>query len=452
MNNSLLKYSVSSEEYKFFYRDEIIFGSTKNNPFLYLSIEKEGVKKLLPFNEFEIEKEDKNILEIKFFAISCVVKLKLVCDENNVYFSFEKVGRPDDRLYIRLYKKNTRTVGLGLNVKNDLDKERIGVLDRLKEKKKDKEYQNVDNTLNFYVVNGYYFSNENINDWEVAINGDFVVSSAQEKIKFRLEYNKRFSFLTQKSYKLLKTNIEEAEQKLESDYDGFVIKYNTDIKTPYKINKIRKTKSVFIYLSPVVKKEDFDFADYDEAGLIKINGGYLINKNDEHNYRVFKNRIRKLLNVNPDGIYVDEKEIKNDINLQLKNIVFYENLHSLINEITKEYTEKYIIYNKLNSSDIININDENKEAENKNSLIYSYKSNIKISKELYTINYEEINKKENLFINNLLFSGYKSYFYECNEADIEELQRQGKIQIIVDNNILSKNSKKRKKKLKNKHK
>lgn len=449
MNNSLLKYAVNSDGYKFFYREEILFESTKNNPFLYLSVEKEGVKKLLPFNEFEIEKEEENLFEIKFFAVSCVVKITINCDENNVFFTIKKIGRTDDRLYIRLNKKDTRTVGLGLNVLKQLDSEKVGILDRLKEKKKDKEYLNVDNTLNFYVVNGYYFSNGNINDWELEIDKSVLISSAQENIEFRLEFNKRFSFLQQNSYKLLKTNFSDIEKITETDYDGVITEYSSDIKTPYIIRKIRRNKIVFITLSPVVKEKDYDYDSFDKSTMIKISGGYLVDTADKNNERAFMNRIRKICDLNPDGIYVDEKGAEPTGNTLLKNVLFYENLHSLIKTVLGEYTKKYIIYNKLNSSDIIENPIKIQEEEKKDSLIYSYKNNLKISEELYSVNYEEIRKKENIFINNLLFSGYKSYFYECTSLDVPDLIYQGKLQLIVDDSKLLKNKRFRKKTSKN---
>lgn len=445
MNNSLLKYTVNSDIYKFFYRDEILFESTKNNPFLYLSVEKEGVKKLLPFNEFEIEKEEENLFEIKFFAVSCVVKITINCDENNVFFSLKKIGRTDDRLYIRLNKKDTRTVGLGLNVIKQLDSEKIGILDRLKEKKKDKEYLNIDNTLNFYVVNGYYFSNGNINDWELEINKSVLLSSAQENIEFRLEFNKRFSFLQQNSYKLLKTKFSDIEKVTESDYDGVITEYNSDIKTPYIIRKIRRNKIVFITLSPVVKESDYDYNSFNKYTMIKVNSGFIVDTTDKNNVRAFMNRIRKICDLNPDGIYVDEKEAELTGNSLLKNALFYENLHSLIKTVLCEYTQKYIIYNKLNSSDIIENPIKTIEEEKKDSIIFSYKNDLKISEELYSVNYEEIRKKENIFINNLLFSGYKSYFYECTSLDVPDLIYQGKLQLIVDDSKLLKNKRFRKK-------
>lgn len=448
MNNSLLKYTVNSDIYKFFYRDEILFESTKNNPFLYLSVEKEGVKKLLPFNEFEIEKEEENLFEIKFFAVSCVVKITINCDENNVFFSIKKIGRTDDRLYIRLNKKDTRTVGLGLNVIKQLDSEKIGIIDRLKEKKKDKEYLNIDNTLNFYVVNGYYFSNGNINDWEIEINKTVLLSSAQENIEFRLEFNKRFSFLQQNSYKLLKTNFSDIEKVAESDYDGVITQYNSDIKTPYIIRKIRRNKIVFITLSPVVKNTDYDYNSFDKSTMIKVSSGFIVDTTDKNNERAFMNRIRKICDLNPDGIYVDEKEVDLTGNSLLKNALFYENLHSLIKTVLCEYTQKYIIYNKLNSSDIIENPIKINEEEKKDFLIFSYKNNLKISEELYSVNYNEIRKKENIFINNLLFSGYKSYFYECTSSDVPDLIYQGKLQLIVDDSKLLKNKRFRKKTVK----
>lgn len=377
------------------------------------------------------------------------MKITINCDENNVFFSLKKIGRTDDRLYIRLNKKDTRTVGLGLNVIKQLDSEKIGILDRLKEKKKDKEYLNIDNTLNFYVVNGYYFSNGNINDWELEINKSVLLSSAQENIEFRLEFNKRFSFLQQNSYKLLKTNFSDIEKVTESDYDGVITQYNSDIKTPYIIRKIRRNKIVFITLFPVVKESDYDYNSFNKYTMIKVNSGFIVDTTDKNNVRAFMNRIRKICDLNPDGIYVDEKEAELTGNSLLKNALFYENLHSLIKTVLCEYTQKYIIYNKLNSSDIIENPIKTIEEEKKDSIIFSYKNDLKISEELYSVNYEEIRKKENIFINNLLFSGYKSYFYECTSLDVPDLIYQGKLQLIVDDSKLLKNKRFRKKISKN---
>ncbi len=452
MEKSLLKIvNKNDEEYAVFYREELLFKNSKNTPFLCLKMEKEGARKLLPFNEFEITKEDINYMQLRFFAPAVVVKLELICDENNVYFNFCKVGKPDNRLYIRLQKKNTRTVGLGLNGKKDLEGTRLSVLERIKEKKKDKNFVNIDNTLNFYVVNGYYFSNNNINDWEVLIKNEVTLSSCQEKVEFKLEFNKRFNFLPQNKYIILKTKLSDVEKEIDL-YDGFIVDYENEIRTRYTISKIRKEgKSIFIKFSPIIKENDEDIERYNLNTLVKIEGGYLLNISDEKNLRQYCRRIRDIFNLNPDGIYVDEKSIKIDKEIELKNILFYENLHALINEIKEEYPTKYIIFNKLNSSEKEKKVIEKEEEKKQDSIIYFYKRNLKIQKEIYVVNYNEIKKKENIYINSLLFSGYKSYFYECGEEDIENLTQQGKTQIIIDREILSKNKCFLKKKVKSKH-
>ena len=288
MKKSLLSYSINNEDYTFYYREEVLFKSSKNNPFLYLGILKEGVKKLLPFNDFEIIKEEENKIQIKFFATACVVNLYLDCDEKCVYFKFEKIGKPDDRLFIRLYKKNTRTVGMGLNVKKDLDKIKLGVLDKVKEKKKDKEFINLDNTLNFYIVNGYYFANVNINDWEIEINNATILSSAQENIQFKLEYGKRFNFLPQNQYKLLKTDLSKINSDCDDEYDGYIVNINKDKNIPYIINKIRNNgKRIFIIVSPVIKEEELK--NYNEKSLVKTDEGYLADIKDEQNISTYAN-------------------------------------------------------------------------------------------------------------------------------------------------------------------
>jgi len=448
MNNSLLKYTVTNEDYTFYYRDKEIFKSVKNSPFLCLRMEKEGVKKLLPFNEFEITKEVPNSIELSFFAPACVVKLRLSCDENTVGFSFNKIGKPDDRLYIRLIKNNSRAVGLGLNEKKGIDRIKIGVLDKIKEKKKDKNPVNIDNTLNFYVVNGYYFFNKNINDWQLEIGSAVTVSSAQEKIEFGLEYNKTFSFLPQKNYKILKTTLEEQDKESDSNYDAFIVNYRDEIRTPYVISKIRKrNKGIFITVSPLISEEEAE-KNYKKEALIKTENGYLVDVTDEENLRKFANYVRRVLNLNPDGIYVDENGVNPPENVLLKNVLFYENLHALINKIKCEYPKKYVIYNKLNTS-VFNGEATETEPKKTKSVFDLYKDKVDLENELYSVDYTKIVKKENVYINSLLFSGYRAYFYECSPDDIELLNKQCKYQLIVDNAKCAKNSHFRKKMAKN---
>ncbi len=221
---------------------------------------------------------------------------------------------------------------------------------------------------------------------------------------------------------------------------------NKDKNIPYIINKIRNNgKRIFIIVSPVIKEEELK--NYNEKSLVKTNEGYITDITDEQNIRTYANYLRKIFDLNPDGIYVEESNIKT-INGNLKNILFYENLHNLINKIKKEYTEKYIIFNKLNTTE--KVKQKETEEKNNNSLIFSYKNQINIEKEIYSINYESIKKKENMYINSFLFSGYKAYFYECNKDEIEELTKQGKLQLIIKEENKSKNKCFPTKRLKNK--
>ena len=56
-----------------------------------------------------------------------------------------------------------------------------------------------------------------------------------------------------------------------------------------------------------------------------------------------------------------------------------------------------------------------------------------------------------MYINSFLFSGYKAYFYECNKDEIEELTKQGKLQLIIKEENKSKNKCFLTKNRKNKH-
>ena len=48
-------YVVNNGEYVFYYGKEILFKNSKNNPFLFVTVEREGVKKQLPLYYCEIE-------------------------------------------------------------------------------------------------------------------------------------------------------------------------------------------------------------------------------------------------------------------------------------------------------------------------------------------------------------------------------------------------------------
>ena len=77
MSDSVIHYEVIEEEYVFYYGREIIFKNSKNNPFLYITMENEGVKKQLPLHYCDITKKGTSGYKIKFFNKSGAVFVEI---------------------------------------------------------------------------------------------------------------------------------------------------------------------------------------------------------------------------------------------------------------------------------------------------------------------------------------------------------------------------------------
>ena len=90
--DKFLRYTVNEGEYVFFYGDEILFFNSKSNPFIYITIEKEGVKKELPLTYCDITRMTAYGYKIKFYNKNCAINVKVNAARNMVFFEFTKLG------------------------------------------------------------------------------------------------------------------------------------------------------------------------------------------------------------------------------------------------------------------------------------------------------------------------------------------------------------------------
>ncbi|MBR1747609.1 MAG: hypothetical protein IJ735_05290 [Clostridia bacterium] len=385
-----LRYTVNEDEYVFFYGEEILFANSKSNPFLYVTIEKEGVKKELPLSDCNITKTDENGYKIKFYNRACAVNVKINLVKNTVYFEFTKLGLFGELLSINLFLKNAKIKGMGLNPYKDIRGfycDKNGFFNQ-------KEYSDV--RAAFSIKNGFFFKNESIEDFRLFFYGRSVkINTRQNKGSFLLEFDKKYYFEDGKKDVLLFCNPKEAEKISAKDdiYDGFIVPYEDSENYEKTIKTVRKRNfSFLVRISPELKEEEKDFSQYEKEGLIKTKYGFVIDSTNETNVRLFKNKIRKILDKNVEGIYLDERDIV--IQEEKKYPYIGRALHDAIHAVCREYPAKKIIYNKLYSDE---------------------KNN-----ETYSVEFEKISKKESDYKKALTYSEIEKTYYEISRKKYEK--------------------------------
>ena len=397
-----LRYTVNDGEYVFYYGDELLFFNSKNNPFIYLTVEKEGVKKELPLTYCDITKVNAYGYKIKFYNKNCAVNVKLNAARNMVFFEFTKLGFFGETISINLYRKNFKIKGMGLNQYKDINNmscDRNGFL-------KKREYCDVKPA--FSIKNGYFFKNIDIEDYQLYFYGRQIrMNTRQNSGQFTLEFEKKYYFGDKEKNIIRSCSEKEALTYVKegASYDGFLLPYDFRNKPSEEIRKIRKSGyKCYLYFRPTIKETDPDFKKYEQEGLVLYKGEYYVNTNNENNVRLLHNKIRSLFDENPDGIYLDEKtsiytEINNNVSLYLG-----VKLHKDIYKITKEYPAKKVIYNKLYLDEKYN--------------------------ETYTVLYSAIGKKEEDYTKSLTYSVVDNVYYECTEKEYEKIKDK-KSQIII---------------------
>ena len=228
-------YVVNNGEYVFYYGKEILFKNSKNDPFLFVTVEREGVKKQLPLYYCEIEKNTANGYKIKFYNNACAVVCNIINSKGKIYFGLVKNGFQGEKLNINLYKKNSKLTGMGLNKAKDLTGKSISSY----AKSGKKTY--IDKKLSFSVKNGYYFVNRGIDDWEMKAEQNYVrISTRQSEAGFRLSFGKEFGVEENYPVKLKMTSFSELNGKLcERSYDGFITEYREGKEFKYKLTNLR---------------------------------------------------------------------------------------------------------------------------------------------------------------------------------------------------------------------
>lgn len=398
-------YVVNNGEYVFYYGKEILFKNSKNNPFLFVTVEREGVKKQLPLYYCEIEKNSANGYKIKFYNTACTVVCNIIQSKGKIYFGLVKNGLKGEKLNINLYKKNSKLTGMGLNTAKDLTGKSISSFGKTDKK------NYLDKKLSFSIKNSYYFVNRGIDDWEMKSEQNYVrISTRQSEAGFRLSFGKEFGVEENYPVKLKMTSFTELKNNpSENTFDGYITEYVEGKEFKYFLSNIRnKGYKYIVKISPLINCKDKDFRQFDDEGLIYIgNGNYLIDVHNDANVRIISNKLRKILDLNADGFYIDEININISKSIIIQDALIYKNFHKLIKKICTEYPLKHNIYNKFISENTIN--------------------------ETYSLDYGKIKYKEKRYLRSLLYSDCRSFFYECTPKETVKVQKQGKNQIIVKN-------------------
>ena len=398
--DSVIHYEVIEDEYVFYYGKEIIFKNSKNNPFLYITIENEGVKKQLPLHYCDITKKGASGYKIKFFNKSCAVFFEIEKVDDTVVFKFIRSGLLGEKLKINLYKKGTKINGLGLNPYGDLNNNKVN----FKKFVNGKTY--VDLTPEFSVKYSYYFNNGNLGDWEISFFGTVKITTAQNSGEFYLIFdkNKKIEDIKNSTLKIIKGRNLPINKK---NYTGFIADYKERKDYAKYIESIRKKGfEYYLRFSPIIKETDKDFDKYNKEDLIKIkDGNYVVNINNINNYRLLTNKIRSYLDLNIDGLYVDEINIKTDNFDNEKNLLIYKYLHELIYRVSQEYPKKIHIYNKLNPA------------------------LKKIG--IYAVDYKKIKERDREYHKSLVYSGVESVYYECSKSEAKLLKQNNRNQLII---------------------
>lgn len=401
----LIYYKVIKDEYVFYYDRYILFKNSKTNPFIYVNVEKEGAAKQLPLYYCDVFKFGANGFKIKFYNNTCTVNLTVNCVKDKIIFRYEKLGFSGEKMFFNLYKKQTRITGLGLNKKKDLNKIYTDIyMNNLR------KMGAFDNKLDFSIKGSYFFKNNGIDEWEVYFGNTVRIGTRQTNGSFTLEFNKSFEINDKVELILRAVKPDDIEKYLKKGkYNGIITAIEEENIMRRRINDVReKGFKYYLFFSPVIKETDKDFELYDKNGLIYIgNGNYLVDISNIENKRKFTNKIRALYDLNIDGLYIDELNVKIMKSIVIQKAVIFKNLTEIINTISEEYPKKINIYNKFNS------------AEKRVGI--------------YSCNYSAIKRKETRYKKALKFSDVDSVFYECRDIELHKLIRKEKKQIIVKN-------------------
>ena len=397
-----LSYTVKEDAYVFFYGEEILFFNSKSNPFLYITLEREGVKKQLPLYYCNITKFSSYGYKIKFYNKNCAVNLKITAVKNTIFFEFVKLGFFGETLSINLYRKNSKIKGMGLNQYKDInnltcDKEGFS---------RKKEY--CDTKPAFSIKNGYFFKINDVEDYQLSFYGSSIRLNTKQNVgQFYLEFEKLYYFGDKEKNKIRFCEPKEIEKYIKTDPEckGFILDYKPSEDFFDLVKKTRKKGyKIYIYLHPTIHEKDIDFSLYNKDGLIQYNDEYLIDENYDDNKRVYQNKIRGIFDHNIDGLYIDEKDINYQIKEDEKTPYIGRILHNDVYKITKEYTAKKILYNKL-------------YLDEKNN-------------EVFSVRYSKIKKKEKDYQKSLTYTSIDNVYYEFTEKEYEKYPK-GKTQVII---------------------
>lgn len=356
--NKGLSYLLKNSEVYFYYDDKIVFMNSKSIPFITIKIKNNDLFKEISLYNFTIEKKGANSYAVKFFDGNYELKCYISSEKNRVNFFIDNYNEYYEVCFT-LYKENKQKVyGLNnyKNVKRKLTtKEKIkSVFD------KSLRHKNLypDQKLAFYIKENFFFENKNIYDYEVEFFDNIYIKTKQKDIRFNLVYSENINiainqanknqdkitkFSEPKNFIIAdKFNLDElkkSEKRNKIKYDGVIISASNYNQADVKItlNKCKRNKLLLIYII----NTNFNLGDFTEEELyVDANGNPKINLDNQESVRKLGNVIRKYLNDNIDGVYVDGEYTKKEISI----------IHTIVSQITKEYYGTVIMHSTISEN------------------------------------------------------------------------------------------------------
>lgn len=369
-DNKGMYYIQNTNELVFCYNNVILFRNSKSIPFIVIKETKGDGSQQIALYRNNILKVKNNQYRIIFFNNNYSVNCTLTYDEvtKKVSFSIDNYNNYE-RIIITLNKENFQKVYGLCYYKIDSNNKKLSFIQKIISlfKKENPKFQ-IDDKLSFYVLGTYFFENINIYDYEYIIRDKIFIETHQKSVKFNLIFedniNKAINQEDKNSTKFVKFTTPQIYAKLDNKYKLLNVinskKYNGVIfngdsnLTEYEIKTFNKelnkdNKKCLFYFSNIIKSDEYLENEY----YIDENGNKKVNFDNEVAVRKFFNNIRRYLDCNIDGIYIDGDYNKKEIvlvhdyiykmmtNEYIKNIV----LHSTISEKNVDFGY-YIIKNR----------------------------------------------------------------------------------------------------------
>jgi hypothetical protein len=320
-----LCYVQQPNEVDFYFNDVLLFKSSKNLPFLVVKIKKDDIIKEIALYENNINKEKNNRFKIVFFNGRYSVECFVTQENNTVSFEiYNKNGYYETD--ITLYKENSQKV-YGLSTYKEKTV-KLSFLKKITAKIKGIKQIHVKphKKLSFYLLEKYFFENKNIFDYDIDVKDNIYIKIRQDKIFFNLVFSsninvainqnnknceriKKFfrphSYLRCDSFDAALINL--YQKKYDVFIDGVILDAGVFVLGKEKINGVlaKNSKKELLYAFDGEVENKAAYPYYDDSELINVNGKLKIDFDSDEACRKYKNTLRKFLDMNIDGVYID---------------------------------------------------------------------------------------------------------------------------------------------------